>query len=452
MSFLDILKMACGNFLRRKARTLLTVAGVVIGTMAVVIMLSIGQGLERGYVEQLKSWGSLTQIEVYTGYSSNSDEQKYLDDETVAELDAIEHVLAALPTTNVYAGLVMGKEINEISFYGIDITKLDYYDLKLDNGEPVTAEMFANNGYLIGYRTVFQFYNPKKGWTEDNNAYIYDEETGQSTLKELPFDITDPEQARIKMVFDMSYYWGGGGSKPKGYDVNCAGVLDRNSSNNFSYAVVMDMHTLEELQKKYNKDNHIDTKEQEKDKNKYNTLYVQVDDMNNVTTVQKEIEELGFQTWSSAELLEDVQEQMGMIQAVLGGIGAVAFLVAAIGISNTMVMSTYERTREIGIMKVLGCKLSNIMTLFLTEAAIIGFMGGLLGIIFSLGLSTLMNALSDSGVLSMFSMGEGVPISIIPVWLIIGGIGFSTLVGVVSGFYPALRATRLSALDAIKNE
>lgn len=151
-------------------------------------------------------------------------------------------------------------------------------------------------------------------------------------------------------------------------------------------------------------------------------------------------------------MLENVKEQMGMIQAVLGGIGAVAFLVAAIGISNTMVMSTYERTREIGIMKVLGCKLSDIMTLFLTEAAIIGFAGGTLGIILSLGISALMNALSDSGVLSMFSMGEGIPISVIPLWLILGGIAFSTFVGIVSGFYPALRATRLSALDAIKNE
>lgn len=446
MSFLDLLKMACGNFLRRKARTLLTVAGVVIGTMAVVIMLSIGQGLEQGYMQQISSWGSLTQIEVYRSYSSNEDEQKYLDDETVAELDALDHVLAALPQTNTYNALVMGKKINDMSFIGIDVSKLDYYGLKLDNGEPVTAEMFEGNSYLIDYRSVFQFYNPKKGWSDENNAY-----DDEGNFKELPFDITNPEEARIKMVFDTSYYWGGGGSKPKGYDVTCTGVLDRNSSNNFTYSVVMDMHTLENLQKKYQKDQGIKP-EKDADKNKYSSLYVVVDDMDNVTSVQKEIELLGFNTWSSTEMLENVREQMAMIQAVLGGIGAVAFLVAAIGISNTMVMSTYERTREIGIMKVLGCKLSDIMTLFLTEAAIIGFAGGAAGIVLSLGISTVMNALSDSGVLSMFSMGDGIPISVIPIWLIVGGIAFSTLVGVISGFYPALRATRLSALDAIKNE
>lgn len=447
MSFFDLLKMACGNFLRRKARTLLTVAGVVIGTMAVVIMISIGQGLEQGYTEQIKSWGSLTQIEVYPNYSSNSDDRLYLDDETVKMLDEIEHVSAALPQTNQYAALVMGKKINDMSFIGIDVSKLDYYDIKLDNEEPVTAEMFANNGYLIGYSSVFQFYNPKKGWSDENSPY-----DDEGNMKELPFDITNPEEARIKMVFDTSYYYGGGGSKPKGYDITCNGVMARNSNGNFSYSVVMDMRTLESLQKKYWKDQGIKQDDKNADKNKYSSLYVVVDDMENVTDVQQSINELGFQTWSSTEMLEDVKEQMGMIQAVLGGIGAVAFLVAAIGISNTMVMSTYERTREIGIMKVLGCKLSDIMTLFLTEAAIIGFAGGMVGLILSMGISALMNALSDSGILSMFSMGEGIPISIIPLWLVIGGVSFSTLVGVISGFYPALRATRLSALEAIKNE
>ena len=101
---------------------------------------------------------------------------------------------------------------------------------------------------------------------------------------------------------------------------------------------------------------------------------------------------------------------------------------------------------------VLGCRLSNIMSLFLLEAAIIGLAGGLLGIGFSYAISALLNQLSNSGALATFSMGNGMPISVIPVWLALCGAGFSTLVGLISGFYPALRATRLSALEAIKNE
>ena len=446
MKFFDIFKMACGNFLRRKARTMLTVAGVVIGTMAVVIMISIGQGLEQGYTEQLKSWGSLTQVQVNPSWGGSSEEQKYLDDELITTLDQMDHVVAALPTTRRYAGLVRGKTICENSFVGVDMTKLEYYNLTLMNGDPVTAEMLEGNGYIMGYNTVFDFYNPKKGWSEDNS--VYDDE---GNIKPLPFDpVTD--ETKIKMVFDTSYYWGGGGNKPKSYDVTCTGVLKQ--GGNYNYSFIMDMRTLDNLYKKYQKDSKIkdNNKDSDANKNKYDTVYVEVDDMNNVTAMQKQIDDLGYNTWSSTELLENVKEQMGMIQAVLGGIGAVSFLVAAIGISNTMVMSTYERTREIGIMKVLGCKLSNIMELFLLEAAIIGLCGGILGIAFSYGISALLNHLATSGLLASFTAGDGMPISVIPLWLAICGAGFSTLVGLVSGFYPALRATRLSALEAIKNE
>ena len=75
---------------------MLTVAGVVIGTMAVVIMISIGQGLEQGYTEQLKSWGSLTQVQVNPSWGGSSEEQKYLDDELITTLDQMDHVVAAL--------------------------------------------------------------------------------------------------------------------------------------------------------------------------------------------------------------------------------------------------------------------------------------------------------------------------------------------------------------------
>ena len=78
-----------------------------------------------------------------------------------------------------------------------------------------------------------------------------------------------------------------------------------------------------------------------------------------------------------------MQEQSRNIQLVLGGIGAVSLFVAAIGIANTMMMSIYERTKEIGIIKVLGCALQNIREMFLMEAGFIGFLGGVIGVVLS---------------------------------------------------------------------
>ena len=115
-----------------------------------------------------------------------------------------------------------------------------------------------------------------------------------------------------------------------------------------------------------------------------------------------------------------------------------------------MMMSTYERTKEIGIMKVLGCDMRDIMGLFLAEAGFIGFLGGTVGVLITKGLSFVANT-ALSGVMESSGMGSG-NISIVPLWLMLVAIGFSTLMGVVAGFFPARRAMKLSPLAAIRNE
>lgn len=143
-----------------------------------------------------------------------------------------------------------------------------------------------------------------------------------------------------------------------------------------------------------------------------------------------------------------MQKQYQSIQAVLGGIGAVSLFVAAIGIANTMMMSIYERTKEIGIIKVLGCGLGNIRTMFLTEAAFIGFIGGFFGLILSYFISFLINRFLAGA----YGYGDMQTLSYIPLWLPFIALVFAVLVGMVAGFFPALRAMRLSPLAAIRNE
>jgi ABC-type antimicrobial peptide transport system permease subunit len=112
--------------------------------------------------------------------------------------------------------------------------------------------------------------------------------------------------------------------------------------------------------------------------------------MENVAAISEQIRDMGFQTFSANDYIDSYKEQMRTVQAVLGAIGAVALLVAAIGIMNTMMMSIYERTKEIGVIKVLGCKMSNIMRMFLTESAYIGIFGGITGLGFSYLLSFIL--------------------------------------------------------------
>ena len=126
----------------------------------------------------------------------------------------------------------------------------------------------------------------------------------------------------------------------------------------------------------------------------------------------------------------------------------VSLFVAALGITNTMIMSIYERTREIGVMKVLGCDMGNIRSMFLIESGFIGFMGGVLGALLSYGVSIIVNrfvSMSDM-------MGMSGNLSRIPLWLAFAAIGFAIFVGMAAGFMPAMRAMKLSPLAAIRNE
>ena len=141
------------------------------------------------------------------------------------------------------------------------------------------------------------------------------------------------------------------------------------------------------------------------------------------------------------------RQQSVMIQAVLGGIGAVSLLVASIGIANTMMMSVYERTKEIGILKVLGCGMDTIGNMFLAESGLIGLIGGMAGIIFSYTGSWVINHVLKLGE-RMAGMTED--LSLIPLWLSLSSVAFSVAVGMLAGLFPALRAMRLSPLAAIR--
>ena len=179
----------------------------------------------------------------------------------------------------------------------------------------------------------------------------------------------------------------------------------------------------------------------------YNEAYIRVDDMDHVMEVQDQIRALGLQPSSNVEWMNQAKESSRSIQMALGGIGAVSLFVAAIGIANTMMMSIYERTKEIGVMKVLGCDLSAIRNMFLTEAGFIGLIGGAVGLILSFCISGVINFLTKS----MYMEGS-YGLSYIPPYLVLLALVFAVVIGMLAGLFPALRAMRLSPLAAIRNE
>ena len=239
---------------------------------------------------------------------------------------------------------------------------------------------------------------------------------------------------------------------PKKYMIKTSGIAAGGPEewNQHSYSVYCDIEQLKTTLKRIFKNKAIPGQPTTKAGKPYkeifyNQILVDVDDIDYVAEVQTQINNMGYQTYSNAEWVESTQQQYANIQAMLGGIGAVALLVAAIGITNTMMMSIYERTKEIGVMKVLGCDMRNIQSLFLIEAAYIGLIGGLIGIGVSYGISAIINR-------AVHASGNEMNLSYIPGWLVIAAIIFAILIGMIAGYFPSRRAMKLSPLAAIRNE
>ena len=190
----------------------------------------------------------------------------------------------------------------------------------------------------------------------------------------------------------------------------------------------------------------------------YNQVVVKAVDINHVADVQKTINADGYNTSSMEDIREPLQKEARQKMLLLGGLGAISLFVAAIGIANTMIMSISERTREIGIMKALGCYVRDIRVLFLSEAGAIGLIGGIIGVIISYIAMIVMNLISLGGpptfsnILLCITGGEAITrTSVIPVWLILFAMVFSVFIGLASGFYPANKAVKISALEAIRS-
>ena len=190
----------------------------------------------------------------------------------------------------------------------------------------------------------------------------------------------------------------------------------------------------------------------------YDSIQVKVSHISQVEGVEREIKVMGYNTDSMESIRKPMEKEAKQKQMMLGGLGAISLFVAALGITNTMIMSISERTREIGIMKSLGCYVGDIRVMFLAEAGAIGLIGGVIGCIISVAASVAINLVSLGG-LSPENLagavlgGENVSrVSIVPPWLLLFAIVFSIFIGLGSGYYPANRAVQIPALEAIKSE
>ena len=392
----DFIRTGIINLSRRRVRTSLTALSMAIGVMCILMLVSVGIGYEQAYRESIEAMGSLTKIDVTQKNGSNG-KIAILNKKAVAAFKGIDGVEAVTPVLQSTAYLKSGKYITMVKLYGIDMD---------------TAASFA------------------------------EPDTWKEAIDRNGKPLIDLMRANVKMTFDYASLVGDytegedGRAVPLGQSLR-ASVTGICSAMNYTYScsAFLHMDTLKAIAGNSNA-------AADKNAAEYPLVWVKVSNANDVMEIASLIRSAGFETYSLTDMLESVKEQTARIQGLLFAIGAVALLVAGLCIANTMMMAINERRTEVGILKVLGSELRDIAAMFLTEAAMIGLLGGLVGIGLSFALRAALN-----GMLSEMDVR-----SVMPVWLAGFALAFSVVIAVISALIPAMNAMRISPLCAMRDE
>ncbi len=479
MSFYDLMSMSLGNLWRRKLRTILTVLGVLIGTTSIVAMLSLAFGMKQRMMEQYESMGSVTQITVNGGgggmdsgsSGSQTDTSTMLTESNMKMFQEMEHVKAVQPQLSFDGNMTSGRYSGYGNLIGVDQSMLDSQELeKGENpqaGSSGTLQVIAGNQLITGFGYVqgeeyVDYYSTGELPPIDLMAQIHqlqvyndvaDSDTGdQGTTTDDSGDTSDSGDSDSDTAGDDTAAQPVEDNSMLDFRIKITGIMagGLDEYNTYSQSLLVNIDDLKSyLTKNFGKGKIPgQPKPNGKPLNEwvYTTFVVEVDQADNVEDVMQNIQDMGFSASSNKDLIDSAQKSLQIVELVLGGIGMVAFLVAAIGIANTMMMSTYERTKEIGVMKVLGCDMRDIQKLFLAEAGFIGLIGGLVGLLMTFGISLVLNHFTAN------MDGINGNISVIPWWLALAAVAFSTLMGMIAGYFPARRAMKLSPLAAIHTE
>lgn len=462
MRFADIVAYSLKNLRQNKGRTIATMVGVVLGTLLVVLIVAIGNGANKSIMDSMEQNTNLMLINVYPYYGGGEESGQprvtKLTDTTLAQIRALEGVEAVTPMTYVYLGmeayLINGKYEMYSSFTAVDMEAFSKF-VELSEGRVATNNRNKVE-FLMSPVNMVEFRDP-----DDKNYEWVDVYTLLQNDEEIPLPrinwLNSPFTLRFR-YYDYSVVTETNPTPEEHtfeLDARMTGIIkpDKNDFT-FSYGTYVDIKWV----KQFIKDNKklLEDLGSVPKLDSYDNVYVKARSVDEVSTVLKGLNELGVQYSSPMQWIEELRASTNKTQMFLMFIAMFTMLASIMSIYNTISMSVQERKREIGIMKVLGCGISRIRAMFLSEAMMIGFGGGLMGLVLSFLLAQLINNVPAIGALLSQLMGAsafgsgGLSAIITPELALMTWLG-AILVSVLSGYIPANRATRMSAQEAIRS-
>ena len=401
---IDYVKFAYNNFKQRKLRALLTILGIFIGIAAVVSLISLGQGLQETVSEQFEVMGidkiMITPIGGYFGIGVEGTKLTNNDVDVVKKVRGVEQVSGMLYK-------VVRVEYKD---------ELKYTWIMGVSTEPESIELLESMQSL----EIAEGRNLQEG-------------DGKKAVVGYMFPEAKFFKKAVKIRDTIEI---------EGQEFKVVGTLEQIGSTQDDSSVLIPLDVSREL---LNEPYRVDM------------IMLKVQSGFNVNEVAEDIKdelrdyrnvdegEEDFTVQTSEQMIKNLNLILNVVQIVLIGITAISLLVGGIGIANTMYTSVLERTREIGIMKAVGARNSDIMLIFLIESGLLGLVGGIIGVIFGLGISKsveIIAAISGNSILKA---------SLSPT-LIVGALAFSFIVGSLSGLMPAKQAAELKPVDALRYE
>ncbi len=405
MTFYDIAHESWLSISGNKMRSFLTVLGIVIGIMAVVIMVAVGETVQQSITDQFSSLGTNT-IMIRAGAAQSagvrSGNRMTLTMDDVQYLSQLPDVAAVSPVENSSAQVVYGNKNWSTSMVGVYPGYATVQNIEIEYGTfiDMSAVRSAATYAVIGPDTAEELGMPKNPVGEIIR------------VRNTPLTVIGVTKAK-------------GDSGMMSQDdmiiVPITTLKKRISGSRFPNSV-----NIISLKLYQDSDNNIATEQ--------------------ITTLLRQRHKLkdgaddDFQITDMKQVMETMETVSGYLTLLLVAIAAVSLLVGSIGIMNMMLVSVAERTREIGIRKAIGAQESTIVTQFLSESILISFIGSMFGLILGVGLS--------QGV-GRFILHYNVPFSI---WPVVVSISVAVVVGLASGVMPAIKAAKLNPIDSLRYE
>ena len=405
MALLEFLKLALFAITRNKMRAFLTMLGIIVGVGAVIGMIGIGEGSKQASIALIQNMGS-NMLMIFPGQGTSRFGPQAMGSASIL-LDSDAPLIE--------------RELSDSSVVAATP--------QVSTTRPV---VYQNNNYVTQIQGTNTEFPQIRGWDMEEGRFFTDSEVrgqaklcviGKTVQTNLFPDGEDPVGQTIRI-----------GNLP----FQIIGVLDKKGAGMFGdqddlivapYTTVM--HKIMGV-------------------DRIQRLIVSAQDgrsdlaQSEITALLRQRmrltskDETPFQIRKQDDIVQMRTQQAGILTALLAVAASISLVVGGIGISNIMLVSVTERTREIGIRRALGATQRSILWQFLTEAMVLAILGGLIGVAF---------AFATVGILQRFE----VP-AIIENWAVALGLGFSGVVGVVAGFLPALKAAKLDVIDALRYE